>query len=231
MLTKLLFPLLLVIVRSQVQIYSPNDLKEEFSNRYHNGEIPASLGNFGNPPYGTILVGKVYLPTKTEEYTACRPLSAIELDDDVLSSILMIQRGDCYFVQKVRFAQEAGASAVIIVDNIDEDATSIIMIDNGTGGNLYIPSFLITKTDGETIWNYIEQSPYSDSVTISLSFTIRTEMSKIEFGLWFVPDDLTVLNFLDEFESFGGSFSLDEVDFQPHYFSYPCHTCRSHGFT
>jgi hypothetical protein len=44
----------------------------------------------------------------------------------------------------------------LIIDNTDEDPETIIMSDNGAGGNLVIPSFLISKTDGLMIRDSIE---------------------------------------------------------------------------
>jgi hypothetical protein len=42
--------------------------------------------------------------------------------------------------------------AVIVVnDKYDEDPENIMMTDNGTAGNLNIPSFLIKKSDGEIL--------------------------------------------------------------------------------
>jgi len=42
--------------------------------------------------------------------------------------------------------------AVVVVDNKEnEDPGHIIMTDNGAAGNLYIPSFLIKKSDGEIL--------------------------------------------------------------------------------
>jgi hypothetical protein len=44
---------LLSLGLAKIKVYSPKKLKEWSENMYENGEIPASLANFGNPPYGT----------------------------------------------------------------------------------------------------------------------------------------------------------------------------------
>lgn len=45
---------------------------------------------------------------------------------------------------------------MIIVDNVaNEDVNHIVMSDDGTGGNLYIPSVLISKEDGDLIKSFL----------------------------------------------------------------------------
>lgn len=44
---------------------------------------------------------------------------------------------------------------MIIVDNVQEDVTHIVMSDDGTAGNLYIPSVLISKEDGDIIKSFL----------------------------------------------------------------------------
>lgn len=48
------------------------------------------------------------------------PLGCSELrnSDDLKDAIAVFDRGSCYFVDKVRRAQKAGAIAVIIINNI-----------------------------------------------------------------------------------------------------------------
>ena len=102
------------------------------------------------------MVGRVFFTPDQDENgrstnvcLACNKLDPISWTDDpdpVNSPIVLVDRGDCSFVQKVRHAQDIGASAVIIADNVDqEDVDHIVMSDDGTGGNLYIPSVLISK--------------------------------------------------------------------------------------
>ncbi|MDC0230914.1 T9SS-dependent M36 family metallopeptidase, partial [Aureispira] len=61
--------------------------------------------------------------------------------------IALIDRGDCTFVLKVENAQNAGAVAVIIVNNV---ATAPIQM-GGTSNNINIPSIMISQNDGNTI--------------------------------------------------------------------------------
>lgn len=61
--------------------------------------------------------------------------------------IAVIRRGDCTFVDKVQRAQNAGAVAVIMVNNVA--GAPITM--GGTSGTITIPSVMISDVDGATL--------------------------------------------------------------------------------
>ncbi|MEZ5008235.1 MAG: T9SS-dependent M36 family metallopeptidase [Chitinophagales bacterium] len=75
---------------------------------------------------------------------ACEPaINGVSLND----KIVILDRGDCTFVAKVKRAQNAGAKAVIVVNNIDGPPTNL----GGTDLTITIPSLMISKEDGEAI--------------------------------------------------------------------------------
>ena len=57
--------------------------------------------------------------------------------------IIMIDRGDCTFVTKVRNVEKAGANVALIGDNVVENSEVFIMTDDGSGHQINIPSFFI----------------------------------------------------------------------------------------
>jgi photosystem II stability/assembly factor-like uncharacterized protein len=65
----------------------------------------------------------------------------------VNGKIALIRRGSCTFVQKVKNAQNAGAIAVIMMNNID--GTPVPM--GGTDETITIPSVMISKADGDIL--------------------------------------------------------------------------------
>ena len=67
------------------------------------------------------------------------------------TKIIIARRGNCTFVNKVRNAERAGASLLVVVDSRNENVTNVIMGDDGTGTGIRIPSMLIGKTDGEML--------------------------------------------------------------------------------
>jgi len=64
----------------------------------------------------------------------------------IAGKICILRRGDCTFVAKVKFAQNAGASAVIIVNN---EVGTIAM--GGSDATITIPAISVTQAVGEAI--------------------------------------------------------------------------------
>lgn len=73
------------------------------------------------------------------------------------TKIVLATRGGCTFVDKVRNAERAGASLLVVVDNKAENVTNVIMGDDGTGTGIRIPSMLIGKTDGEMLIEFARE--------------------------------------------------------------------------
>jgi hypothetical protein len=65
--------------------------------------------------------------------------------EKMATKIVITKRGNCSFVTKVRNAERAGASLLVVVDNNLEDVKNVIMGDDGTGTGIRIPSMLIGK--------------------------------------------------------------------------------------
>ena len=70
--------------------------------------------------------------------------------------IALIDRGTCSFVTKVRNAQNAGATAVIVANN--SGGNPIVMGDDGTGGDIVIAAVMVSQADGTTIRNGLPAS-------------------------------------------------------------------------
>jgi hypothetical protein len=49
-----------------------------------------------------------------------------------MNNIVLVSRGGCSFVTKVRNLQSSGAQAVLIADNLDEDSSKITMQNDGS---------------------------------------------------------------------------------------------------
>jgi len=64
-------------------------------------------------------------------------------------NIALIDRGGCSFVTKVRNAQNAGALAVVVINN--SGGSVISLGDDGTGGDITVSSGMVTMADGGTI--------------------------------------------------------------------------------
>lgn len=64
----------------------------------------------------------------------------------IAGKIALVRRGTCPFVDKVQFCQDAGAVAVIVMNNVAGTPTAM----GGTSGSITIPSVMITQADGNT---------------------------------------------------------------------------------
>lgn len=75
--------------------------------------------------------------------------------------IVVIDRGNCYLVNKVAAAEAAGAVAVIIVNNVNTAVTQI----TGAGNTIGIPSIMISQSDGNTIKAQIQAGSVNGSIS------------------------------------------------------------------
>lgn len=87
----------------------------------------------------------------------CNALTAGSLT----GKIALIRRGTCTFVTKVKNAQDAGAIAVIVMNNVE--GTPVPM--GGTDATITIPSVMISKADGDLL----ETAVNSGTVNITLN--------------------------------------------------------------
>jgi hypothetical protein len=145
--------------------------------------------------------------------------------------ILMMDRGGCTFVKKVRNAQRAGASGVIIADNTclcsdeacmrDSDQTTCettepIMADDGSGGDISIPSFLMFKRDADKIKDEVLQN---HPVQIEMSWKLPTPDDRVEYDLWTVPKAENSKDFLLKFKKLAMALG-EHAYFTPHMYIY-----------
>ncbi|MDX1904971.1 MAG: T9SS-dependent M36 family metallopeptidase [Thermonemataceae bacterium] len=74
--------------------------------------------------------------------------------------IAVLDRGNCSFVEKVKNAQNAGAIAVIVVNNVSGG----VMTMGGTDATITIPSVLVSLEDGNTIKTSMQSNTVSGSL-------------------------------------------------------------------
>ena len=115
--------------------------------------------------------------------------------------ILMLDRGGCTFVQKVRNAQRVGAAGVIIADNTclcsagdkctsdpghDCEEREPIMADDGSGSDISIPSFLMFKQDADGVKAEVMANHL---VRIEMTWGLPNPDDRVEYELWTTPTD------------------------------------------
>ncbi len=142
---------MLALASCKLIIYNPNSLKKKVGD---NGVIQSSLANFGHTPYGHSIIGNVWY--SEEEKSGCSEFQMKVTDqgdpDVTPSPIILVERGDCSFVKKVRNVEHAGGALAVIIDNKPgEMVDHVIMVDDGTGAGINIPSMLISTKDGKKL--------------------------------------------------------------------------------
>ena len=157
----------------------PESLVNFFKEKYHAGNVPFSIANYGDVPYGKTISGEIGLPSVLEDCVF------EELPDSQKSkSILLVERNDCSFTQKSINVQKEGGKLAIIMDNHrNENPGSIIMVDDGRGSQVHIPTILLSYEDGEEILKILQQETKKTSVALSIEFQLPKK-EKSDLTLW-----------------------------------------------
>lgn len=118
-----------------------------------------ATADFG-PKIGTVSgEAQLFIDDNGSTSLACDPVT-----DDFTGKIAVIDRGDCYYSQKVYNAQLAGAVGVIMINNIEGPPVGM-----GAGPDnepITIPTLMLSKTNGDALKN----SLLAGVVNITMSF-------------------------------------------------------------
>ena len=137
------------------------------------------------------------------------------------TKILLVDRGECTFVTKVRNAERAGASLVVVIDNVFENITNVIMGDDGTGTGIRIPSMLIGKDDDAKLRDFAKTQ---SGATLSAEFAVKALMDKVDMELWFSSNNQEALTFIKEFDEYAQQLQ-GYINFRPRYVTWGCPGC------
>lgn len=210
---------------AQIRVMAPESLVHEFAET--KGRIEGSTSTFGAPFYGERLLGRLVWGDSKHNDTHCREEDYdVPRPDEVthgkykevrLIHIVMVRRGKCSFVTKVKIARKKGAHAVVIVDKENSGLTSndirrIIVADDGYGDNVDIPSMLISKQDGQSL---INAAKTSSQVIVELAWDVPTNHVVI-MDLWMSSADRESQRFLKEFSPKRKMLN-EAVKFVPHF--------------
>jgi hypothetical protein len=101
----------------------------------------------------------LYLDSEGDKSEACvAPSNGAAMN----GKIAIVRRGNCTFAIKVRAAQNAGAVAVIVVNNVDGNITM-----SGADASITIPAISVSSAIGETIINQMK--------TVAVNVKIQTQ--------------------------------------------------------
>ena len=145
--------------------------------------------------------------------------------------VLMVDRGDCTFVSKVRNAQRAGATAVLIADTsclcINQDTCASdeetpcesqepIMADDGSGSDISIATFLVFKEDADPIR---EALLANKQVRVEMTFSVPTNQDSVNYELWSTPVDPVSMPIERNFKEAALALG-DKANFAPKFYMY-----------
>lgn len=208
-------------VTSRLQVQVPKDLFKV--DGYDHREAL-----FGTPPYGGSIAQNVYYTdtdlcdSNSIDKSTGYPSRNVDpktsrMEEWPSPFILMANRGTCSFVQKARNAQHAGAAGLLIADNIclcsdlkcmesldtqndtaNCQSTEPIMADDGSGGDVTIPTFLMFKQDADKI--KAEVKDRDSIVQMEMSWSLPHPDSKVQYELWTVPSEDVSKDFQQEWK-------------------------------
>jgi len=220
---------------SKLQIHIPKSLQKD-------GGYSHREALFGVPPYGGSIAQSLYYAGENEDLCSADvntrggfPIRAKDDDGKMLPwpspYLLMVDRGGCTFVQKVRNAQRAGAAGVIIADNtclcsagtlchsepgVNCEQREPIMADDGSGNDISIPSFLMFKEDADPVKAEMEANR---AVRIEMTWSLPAPDDRVEYELWSTPTDTISKNFLGDFKQVAVALG-DRAKFTPQMYIY-----------
>lgn len=189
----------------------------------------ASYANFGVIPYGHTVVGRVHFD-ETNKY-GCKAFTNVfngEGDpDNQPSPIIIVERGGCSFVKKIRNIEHAGGKLGVVVDETDKESVDeVIMVDDGTGNGISIPSLMINKKPGNEIIQYFLKADEDKKAQIAIlvKFGIARPDDRVEYDLWMSSSDDRSLDFVQEFHPYATKLGK-HAQMTPHYFTWSCENC------
>jgi len=221
---------------SSLHVFQPPELA---------GDYVHSEALFGRPAYGGAITGTVVYGTPGVNATGCGPIT--RNPSWPADPIIMLDRGDCTFVQKVRHAENAGASAVLIVDNKPlcgptsqggspqcPSCTNCMLSNtcecrlpylagDSSGSAVSVPTFMVSLADGDKFKACLQgDAPCSSPETIALTFqwSLPTSSGVVDWELWTISQGGgSSANFIKSFAPFVKPLA-SAVQFEPHYFIY-----------
>ncbi|KAL4581120.1 hypothetical protein LXL04_017329 [Taraxacum kok-saghyz] len=215
-----------VVEKNSLTVSSPESIK---------GNHDTAIGNFGIPQYGGSMAGTVSYPKENRK--GCREFNefgiSFKAKPGTLPAFVLLDRGDCFFALKVWNAQNAGASAVLVADDLDEPLITMDTPEEDSASSKYIenitiPSALISKTFGESLKKSLSSG---EMVNVNLDWreSVPHPDDRVEYELWTNSNDECGIKcdmLMDFVKNFKGAAQILEKGgytlFTPHYITWYC---------
>ena len=214
-----MFLLFLLIHKAltSITILGPKSLSSSFP-------FPLDLeyANFGETPSSFRSHGEIFIDNSKENKEGCEPFSENFISEykkiESEFPIFLLRRGGCSFVTKARNSQNAGAQMLIVINNNNDDIHDLIMSDDGTGGDIYIPSALISLSDGNKIFDFLKKKKFGKiSVEVDFNFEENEENEEIQIEFFFSSHEEKAYDFIQNISNILNEFNNDKISFIPRY--------------
>jgi len=180
--------------------------------------------------------GRVYyFPNNTE---FCTKNGTIILDregdpDNDFTPIVLVERGGCSFIRKTKNVQEIGGAMNLIMNHVNnQNPNEIIMVDDGTGLNVAIPTILISKENGEIIKRAILETEKNNArpgvkkeyVVLLVDFEMSNPDDRVEYDIWYTSGDAKALEFIRKMKKYNELLGKNAL-LTPHVMVRSCRHC------
>lgn len=127
------------------------------------GRAFAALSGSG-PAVREALTAPAVAASRLGDLSACHPFPR----ESLAGQILVAERGDCWFVDKVENADQAGALGVVIFDNEESgDLTRMSALQTTD-----VPAFFVSSSAGAHLLRLLEEVPPGSRVSVTLDATL-----------------------------------------------------------
>eukprot|EP01084_Bolivina_argentea_P154670 269578_1 len=237
---------LIIIISNALLTSNSGAILTIMSGSLSNTNYEVSQAQFGYLSYKSSITALLILPANISYHSECTDQGPEPLGinpyvhfikdwfvspNDITDYILMIDRSDCLFADKIYHAQTIGASAAIICDSKNEALFDMLLPKNYVN-NITIPSVLLQRFNCESIMNQLGVQNYNPVNTSNMIYPSTANMQwtavKIQWGLprtnnkiildfWTSATDVIGAEFMHNFTTIAiGLEQANSTIFTPH---------------
>ncbi|XP_022721878.1 vacuolar-sorting receptor 1-like isoform X2 [Durio zibethinus] len=222
-----------VVKKNSLEVTSPDSII---------GVYDCAIGNFGVPLYSGTLFGTVVYPKANQR--GCMIFDDFDISfiskPGGLPTLLLVDRGDCFFTLKAWNAQKAGAAAILIADSMHGPLITMDTPEEENDWseylqNITIPSAFISRALGYSIKRALT---FGEMVNINLDWmeslpdrmeSLQHPDERVEYEFWTSSNDgcgpkcERQIEFVKNFKA--AARILEQkgyTQFSPHYITWYC---------
>ena len=121
--------------------------------------------------------GKEQSPTKMDHITEHADIQSLQESAEIAGKVVLLSRGGCGFLEKVKWAQRRGGVAVIVGDNV-RGGQLVSMYARGDTSNVTIPSLFTSQTTAHLLSSLIPPDGSKDGSTLKSNEKVEDMTNK-----------------------------------------------------